>query len=88
MAFHDSISNPAPASRKFERHNGLLKTLWIAMCVGTLKHWDKYLVEATGLIKTWGSVNQDSPAQSSLFCTAEGDKVCVVHMKKHTRENG
>ena len=48
---------------------------------GTFKHWDKHLVEATLLVNTQGSASQDSPAQSSLVITIEGEKVPVVPVR-------
>ncbi|KAK4807213.1 hypothetical protein QYF61_024333 [Mycteria americana] len=71
----------APASGKFERYNGLLKTTLRAMGGGTFKHWDTHLAKATWLVNTRGSVNRAGPAQSKLLRTVEGDKVPVVHIR-------
>ncbi|KAK4806782.1 hypothetical protein QYF61_005578 [Mycteria americana] len=71
----------APAPRKIERYNGLLKTTLRAMGAGTFKHWDTHLAKATWLVNTRGSVNRPGPAQSKLLRTVEGDKVPVVHIK-------
>lgn len=45
-----------------------VKTMLEAMNDRTFKHSDKYLSEATWLVNTQGSANQDGPAQSSLLC--------------------
>ena len=45
------------------------------------KNWEKHLAEATWLVNTQGSINQDGPAQSRSLHTVEGDKVPVVHVK-------
>ena len=42
---------------------------------------EKHLAEATWLVNTQGSINQDGPAQSRSLHTVEGDKVPVVHVK-------
>ena len=42
---------------------------------------EKHLAEATWLVNTEGSSNNDGPAQSSSLHTVEGDKVPVVPVK-------
>ncbi|KAK4824750.1 hypothetical protein QYF61_018222, partial [Mycteria americana] len=71
----------APASRKFKRYNGLLKTTLRALGAGMFKHWDTHLAKATWLVNTRGSANQADLAQSKLLRIVEGDKVPVVHIK-------
>ncbi|KAK4830512.1 hypothetical protein QYF61_011454 [Mycteria americana] len=77
----DHIPYHAPAPRKIEQDNELLKTTLRAMGGGTFKHWDTHLAKATWFVNTRGSVSRAGPAQSKLLCTVEGDKVTLVHMK-------
>ena len=71
----------APASRKIEQYNGLLKTTLRATGGGNFKHWDTHLAMATWLVNTRGSTNWAGSAQLKYLHTVEGDKVPVVHMK-------
>ncbi|RMB89963.1 hypothetical protein DUI87_33662 [Hirundo rustica rustica] len=71
----------APAARKVERCNGLLKTTLKALGEGTLKNWENNLAKATWLVNTRGSTNRAGPAQSEPLRTRDGDKVPVVHMR-------
>lgn len=76
----------APASRKIEWHNGLLKTTLRAMSSGTFKHWDTHLAKATWLVNTRVPVSWAGQAQSKLLHTVEGNKVPVVHIKSMLRK--
>jgi len=71
----------APASRKIEWYNGLLKTTLKAMGGGTFKNWDTHLPKAIWLVNTRGYTNRAGPAQSKPQCPVEGDKVPVVNMR-------
>ncbi|TRZ08755.1 hypothetical protein HGM15179_018352 [Zosterops borbonicus] len=69
----------APAARKVEQCNGLLKTTLKALGEGTFKNWEFNLAKATWLVNTQGSTNRAGPAQSEPVQTTDGDKVPVVH---------
>ncbi|KAJ7400726.1 hypothetical protein WISP_00195 [Willisornis vidua] len=71
----------APAARKVERCNGLVKTTLKALGGGTFKHWVLHLAKATWLVNTRASINRAGPAQSKLLNTVDGDKFPVVHMR-------
>ncbi|RMC18991.1 hypothetical protein DUI87_03590 [Hirundo rustica rustica] len=71
----------APAARKVERCNGLLKTTLKVLGGGTFKNWEVNLAKATWMVNTRGSISQAGPAQSEPLHTVDGDKVPVVHVK-------
>jgi len=75
------IPHHAPASRKIQRCNGLLKTTLRAMGGGNFQHWDMHLAKATWFINPRGSANRAGPAQSKLPGPVPGDEVPIAHLK-------
>ncbi|KAJ7416738.1 hypothetical protein WISP_69101 [Willisornis vidua] len=69
----------APAARKVEWCNGLLKTTLKALGSRTYKHWELHLAKATWLVNPRGSINRAGRVQSELLNTT--DKVPVVHVR-------